>query len=381
MILLFLGGKLYPGRTGYRFAEICSTIYNLFCACSLGEEFMVEMTSEERILRVLGRKEPDRVPHFEWLVDRRVREALCPGIKSHNDFAIQMGQDAIIVDPVFKKVKVSPNRWLSEWGFITQDTSEEHGIEVESPIKSLADFERYKPPDLNAPGRLSEVEAAVKTYRGHKAVIVHLNDVFSLPRYLMGMQNLLIAIVAEPELVKALVEMSVSVNLELAKKAAACGATIVYTGDDYAYNKGPLMSPKHFREFFYPGLRRVMQGFKELGLYVIKHTDGNIWPILDMIVDSGIDCLDPIDPQAGMDLGEVKARYGHRIALKGNVDCAQLMTFGTPAEVVDATKEALRIGMPGGGFILSSSNSIHSAVKPENYAAMLETLRKYGSYS
>jgi uroporphyrinogen decarboxylase len=99
-----------------------------------------------------------------------------------------------------------------------------------------------------------------------------------------------------------------------------------------------------------------------------------------MIIDSGIDCLDPIDPVAGMDLGEVKAKYGQRVALKGNVDCAQLMTFGTPDEVVEATKEALCKGMPGGGFILSSSNSIHSAVKPENYVAMLQTLREYGCY-
>ncbi len=99
-----------------------------------------------------------------------------------------------------------------------------------------------------------------------------------------------------------------------------------------------------------------------------------------MIVDSGIDCLDPIDPMGGMDLAEVKAKYGHRIALKGNVDCAHLMSFGHPAEVVEATKEALRKGAPGGGYILSSSNSIHSAVKPENYKAMLDTLKEYGGY-
>jgi uroporphyrinogen decarboxylase len=341
---------------------------------------MVEMTSEERVLRALRRQEPDRVPHFEWLVDRRVREVLCPGCTSHNDFAVKMGHDAVLVDPNFKKERVGTNRWHSEWGYVTQDTPEEHGIEVESPIKTMADFERYTPPDPHAPGRYASIEAAVQTYQGHKAVIVHLNDIFSLPRYLMSMQDLLMAIVTEPELVKGLVEMSVNVNLELAKEVVARGAKIVYTGDDYAYNKGPLMSPKHFREFFYPGLCRVMRGYKELGLLVIKHTDGYIWPIIDMIVDSGIDCLDPIDPQAGMDLGEVKAKYGHRIALKGNVDCAQLLTFGTPDEVREATKAALRKGMPGGGFILSSSNSIHSAVKPENYTAMLQTLRDYGQY-
>ena len=342
---------------------------------------MVEMTSEERVLRVLQRQEPDRVPHFEWVVDHRVREALCPGCKSHNDFAVQMGHDAIIVDLNYKKERVAANRWLSEWGYVSQDTDEEHGVEVELPIKTMRDFESYTAPDPHFPGRFADVEDAVQNYKGQKAVIVHLNDVFSLPRYLMGMQGLIMAIVREPELVKNLVEMSVTVNLELAKEVVARGVKIVYTGDDYAYNKGPFMSPKHFRELFYPGLYRVMQGYKELGLYVIKHTDGNIWSLIDMIIDLGIDCLDPIDPQAGMDLGEVKAKYGHRVALKGNVDCAQLMTFGTPDEVIEATKDALRKGMPGGGFILSSSNSIHSGVKPENYAAMLQTLKEFGRYS
>jgi uroporphyrinogen decarboxylase len=342
---------------------------------------MVEMTSEERVYCALQRQQPDRVPHFEWLVDRRVRKALCPGCKGHHDFAVQMGHDAVIVDPIFRKERVSENRWKSEWGYISQDTEEEHGIEVESPIKTLSDFERLTPPNPHLPERFTTIETALQRFAGEKAVIVHLNDVFSLPRYLMGMQNLLMAIVLQPDLVRALVEMSVIFNLELAKEIVARGAKIIYTGDDYAYNKGPLMSPEHFRQFFYPGLCRVVQGYKALGLFVIKHTDGNLWPILDMIIDSGIDCLDPIDPQAGMDMGEVKAKYGQRVALKGNVDCAQLMTFGAPQEVYEATRQALQKGMPGGGFILSSSNSIHSAVKPENYAALMQAWRECGRYS
>ena len=107
---------------------------------------MAEMTSEERLLRVLQRKEPDRVPHFEWMIDRRVREALCPGNKGNNDFAVKMGHDAVIFDVLYTKERVGPDRWRSEWGFVTQDTPEEHGIEVESPIKTTADFERYTPP-------------------------------------------------------------------------------------------------------------------------------------------------------------------------------------------------------------------------------------------
>jgi uroporphyrinogen decarboxylase len=75
------------------------------------------------------------------------------------------------------------------------------------------------------------------------------------------------------------------------------------------------MSPKHFRELFYPGLKRVMGGFKELSLMIIKYTNGNLWPILDMTIDSGIDCLDPIDPIPGMDVAEFKAKYGNRVEL------------------------------------------------------------------
>jgi uroporphyrinogen decarboxylase len=341
---------------------------------------MAEMKSEERIMRVLQRLEPDRVPHFEWLVDRKVRQALFPDCKGEHDFAVKMGHDAVIVDLVYQNEQIGPNRWKSEWGYVAEKTAEAHAIEVESPIKTMSDLEGFSPPDPRALGRFDAVETTVKEFSGDKAVICHLNDVFSLPRYLMGMENLLMAIAGAPDLVKALVEMSVDYNLEAAKEVAARGVKIVYTGDDYAYSKSPLMSPTHFRELFYPGLKRVVQGFKALGLLVIKHTDGNIWPILDMIVESGIDCLDPIDPAGGMDLTEVKAEYGDRIALKGNVDCAHLMTFGTPEEVVEATKTALQKGMPGGGFILSSSNSIHSSVKPENYAAMVQTLKDYGWY-
>jgi uroporphyrinogen decarboxylase len=99
-----------------------------------------------------------------------------------------------------------------------------------------------------------------------------------------------------------------------------------------------------------------------------------------MVIEAGFDCLDPIDPIAGMDIAEVKAVYGDRVAIKGNVDCAETLTFGTVEDVIAETKEAMQKGMPGGGYILSSGNSIHSAVKPENYQAMLDTWVKYRDY-
>jgi len=327
----------------------------------------------------MNRQQPDRIPHFEWIIDKNVREAICPGCTTE-EFSVRMGLDAILTGPDFKKEQIEPGKYCNEWGMISQDTGQEHSFPLGGPIKTMDDMKTYEPPDPHAPGRYDSIERLVKRYKGDKAIGVHLNDVFSILRNLMGIENLLMAFVEQPELIKALVDLSVEVNLEMAAEVAKRGTDFVFTGDDYASTENPLVSPRMFREFLYPGLKRAIGGFKELGLPVIKHTDGNIVPILDMILDSGIDCLDPIDPVAGLDIGWFKKEYGGRIALKGNVDCAHTLTFGTEQQVVAETREVIRKAAEGGGLILSSSNSIHSAVKPGNYLAMWNAIRMYGKY-
>ncbi|MBI2927430.1 MAG: hypothetical protein HYY24_17170 [Verrucomicrobia bacterium] len=340
---------------------------------------MTDLTSTERVLRVLRREEPDRIPHFEWIIDRKVRDAICPG-SSMEEFTVRMGLDAILTAPDYRKEPIGPNRFRNEWGTILEYSEEEHGMPVAGPIKTLADLEGYRPPDPHAPGRWTSLDRLVQRYKGKLAIGVHLNDVLSVPRNLMGFAALMEAFGSEPELVRGLVELSVNVNLELAKEAAQRGADFVFTGDDYAATDKPFVSPRMFRELLAPPLKRVMTGFKELDLFVIKHTDGNIIPILDLIVDSGIDALDPIDPIAGLDIGEMKRRFGHRLALKGNVDCAHTLTNGTEKQVVEETLGVIRKAAAGGGLIVSSSNSIHSGVKPGNYLAMWNVIRTYGRY-
>jgi len=337
------------------------------------------LSGEERITRTLERKETDRVPTFEWYIDKEVIEALSPG-SNYEKFCYELDLDAICVDVNFDKEILENGMIKDEWGMIKKDTGESHAYPIDGPIRTIQDAEKYLPPDPLKPGRYRSIDRAVKEHAGKKALILHLNDVLSIPSRLMPFEDFLIKVYEEPELVKILISMSVDINLKMAEEAVKRGIKIVYTGDDFAYNSGPMMAPHVFRDIFYPELKRVVAGYKELGLLVIKHTDGNIYPILDMIVDSGFDCLDPIDPIAGMDLQKVKTDYGDRIALKGNVDCSKTLTFDTEKETIEETKKCLEIAMPGGGYILSSSNSIHSAVKPRNYTAMLDTLKKFGKY-
>ena len=340
---------------------------------------MKELTSEERILRTLKREDVDRVPTFEWFIDKKVMHAIHPGL-SLEEFCYRVDLDAICVDCDYKNERLEDGNIRDEWGMIKQDSGQVHAFPVDGPIRTMKDVEQYTPPNPYKPERYRSIERAVEQHAGKKALILHLNDVFSIPSRLMPFEYFMMLLIDEPETIKVLVDISVDINLKMAEEAVKRGIRIIYTGDDYAYKSGPMISPVQFRDVFYPGLKRVMQGYKDLGLLVLKHTDGNIMSIIDMIVDSGIDCLDPIDPIAGMDLAYIKKTYGNRIALKGNVDCAHTLTFKGVEETAEETKRCLAIGMEGGGFILSSSNSIHSGVKPENYTTMLNTVKEYGRY-
>jgi len=340
---------------------------------------MAEMTSRDRVMCVLRNEQPDRIPHFEWIVDHNVREAILPGC-SMEEFTLRMGLDAILTAPDIARKKISKNRFRNEFGVLLERNEEEYLFPIEGPIKTLDDLNNYQLPDPHAPGRFDSLKKLVARYKGTIAIGVHLNDVFSIPRALLGYEGFLMALVAEPQLAKAVIDLSVDLNIEYAKECARHGADFVMTGDDYASTERPLMSPATFRELMFPGAKRVFAAFKEAGLMTIKHTDGNISPLLEMIVDIGMDCLDPIDPISGMDIGDMKRRYGDRFAMKGNVDCAHTLTFGSMDAVVEETKNVIRKAGRGGGLIVSSSNSIHSKVKPQNYLAMVNTIRAYGKY-
>lgn len=148
---------------------------------------------------------------------------------------------------------------------------------------------------------------------------------------------------------------------------------------DYCLNTGPFLSPAKFAEFVTPYLARLIKGYRDMRFYTIKHTDGNIMPILDQLVEANPHALHSIDPQAGVDIAEVKRLYGERVALIGNVNCG-LMDTGTDDEVRESIRYALRCGMPGGGYVFSTSNCIYTGMKLSRYEMMLDLWRREGNY-
>ena len=148
---------------------------------------------------------------------------------------------------------------------------------------------------------------------------------------------------------------------------------------DYCFNTGPFLSPAMFDEFVTPYLVRLVGGYRELGFFVIKHTDGNIMPILDSLLAANPHALHSLDPQGGVDLAQVKRRCGERVCLIGNVNCA-LLDSGSDEQAIESARYALRHGMPGGGYIFSTSNCVYTGMPLRRYELMLEVWRREGVY-
>ena len=334
--------------------------------------------SKQRVIAALERSHADKVPHFEWMVNKNVIEALMPG--ADIDMFSEAYMDAFIVDFDYESTNIGNNRKRNEWGIIHEYSEEDHGYPIDGPIHNREELEAYTPPAADKLGRYDELERILKKYGDDKAVILHMNDVWSLPSRMMPFEYFLEQIIEDPEFIVDLVRMTVDAQILLAEQAAKRGVQFVQTGDDIAYKHGPMISPVMFREMFFPELKRIIGAYRDLGFYVLKHCDGNVLPFMDMFIEAGIHLFDPVDPTAGMDLAHFKKTYGDKITIKGNVNCASTLVFGSVDEVVAETRRCLEIGMPGGGYVISSSNSIHSSVNPDNYRAMLETIDRYGAY-
>lgn len=338
------------------------------------------MTSTERVLTALKLGQPDRVPIYESVIDPKVAKAACPSALDSVDFQDRMDMDAVSCGADFGTYDLGGIRFRDDWGVEYKDNSEVVRHPMKGPISSLEDLRGYAPPDPLVPYRLGRLPELVSRYKGRRTIVFFHRAAFMWSAFLMGLDNLLAAFLTEPKLAHAVMDMVREVNEAIVRSAVRAGAEVVVLGDDYASNTGPLMSPSVFREFLLPRLQRVVSAVQEEGGLCIKHSDGNIWSILPMIVDTGVNAINPLEPVAGMDIGEVKAKYGHRVCLVGNIDCGALLSSGSTQDVREAVKKCIEAAGPGGGFILSSSNSIHSSVKPDNLVAMIEAGREYGKY-
>jgi uroporphyrinogen decarboxylase len=362
------------------------------------------MNGRERILTALDLREPDRVPVWIHAINeisiiniaRHFTDDV-PKVKAVNRMddaeklqllnALFMIHEKLEIDgftayemgQLTNITNIDEIHFRDQWGTLLARNPHGLAYMVEPPIKDPQDLEHYEPPRAD-PAELFMLRLAQERFKGQLAQFFLMRGVFVRCYRLRGMEELFVDMIKRPDLVHHLARTVSDYNLALCELVAEAGADVLIVEDDVADKNGPLMSPRHFHEFIAPYNQPVLDRAHELGLKVVRHSDGNLWPVLDALLDMGYDGLNPLEPQAGMALDKVKAYCGDRVCLLGNIDCGELLCSGSAEQVEAAVIQAIKDAAPGGGYILCSSNSIHPGVDPANFLTMIRAAKAHGEY-
>ena len=251
-------------------------------------------------------------------------------------------------------------------------------IEIAEKYHHSAIFVHPNPSDFDNVVRLLE---SIREKTGDKYfIMMHGDTTFSMPDGNTMMEFTERMYDDEENLLKE-AQANVDRSVRFAEKLAARKGLLdgFALCSDYCFNVNPFFTPDMFETYITPFLADTIKQYRDMGFYTIKHTDGNIMPILQQMVECKPDALHSIDPQGGVDLAEVKRLVGDKVALCGNVNCGLLQT-GTEEEVIADVRRSLRDGMNGWGYIFCSSNCAYTGLPLERYELMNRIWWEEGIY-
>jgi hypothetical protein len=347
------------------------------------------MTSRERIETALSHKEPDRTPIFEYvllspiadqLLGRRYagdpvnwdsmikemgwHEFIQTSAVDQLDLALLLGHDMMYVIP-----HPEPPANIS----ITHPPDYKH---FDDPVEAIR--QRNERNSNAAPPGDDSLLIYDLLKREMKKREVDLPIL--APAYEHGVWTdveLMQTMVLAPEVAQFHFALATKKALALIEKYIAMGIDQIGVGGDFAGTR-PLISPQAYRRFIVPEVRKLCQRIHIAGRYAINASDGNLWSVIDdFLFGCEVDGYLEIDMHAGMDLSRLKSACGHRITLYGNLDCGNVLSFGTADQVRQHTLACLQAGMGNGGHILCASNAITSSVPLTNYLAVINAYRDW----
>ncbi len=361
------------------------------------------MEARERILAVLDRRPVDRPPVDLWTtpeVAAQLREAL----GASNDFEVyrRLGVDKIVW--VFPELKSEGGQRFGTqagagaecggrrtmWGVPLIEvragpaTYMEFGgapLQEYSDVAALEDYPWW--PD---PGDI-DYESALALARQARdegfAVIGPWVSLFEIYCQLRGLETALCDLMECPEYVDAVLDRVEVIQTEILRRWFRMSeglVDMVFVSDDVAGQHGLLLSPDMWRRHLQPRLERWCRLIHDHGLRVFYHTDGAARPLLEPIVDCGVDVLNPIQHACpGMDLEELARALGPRVIFHGGIDNQQVLSRGTPDDVRKETRRCLATLGREGGYIVCSCHNVQPGTPLENIWAMVETVHEWRS--
>ena len=337
------------------------------------------MNSQVRVQTALQRQIPDRVPYCELHIDRALAQKLMGWGEPLNQSA-DLEANIYTVD---EEKAIASFLGLDNISYTLRApvfAQKEKGKDGrlfygEGMIKCLADLSKVVLPDPYSDELYAEAENFVRQKGDFSAWMLTRAGVF--PTILsMGTQDFCVALYDNRRLIEELLDRYFEWVQVVADRICHMGFDVFVSTDDMAFKTGPLFSPAVFREFMLPRYQRLAE---KITIPWIIHSDGNLTPLVPDLLSLGIVGMHPFEKGA-MDIRSAKQEYGDRICLLGNVDLG-LLTLGSPEEVDQEVYGLIRDVAGGGGYIVTSGNSLAGYLKVENVIALAEAVRKYGDYS
>ena len=266
--------------------------------------------------------------------------------------------------------------WIAEMGFDKTNgrTYVKQGLLTSRD--SLKLFDEFLPdPDHQA--RYDQVAKWIEQYREDYAVFAGIRLGTASTFESMGLEAFSIMMFEEPDLVREVHRRFSEWSARVVENLNKLDIDFIWAYDDHADTKAPWVNMEMYEEFIQPYQMIVAKQIKKPWVF---HSDGNILPILDGLLKLGMSGLHPIQPSA-MDINKIKAEYGGKVCIIGNIDLDYTLTRGTQEDVEREVRDRIEKIGKGGGYIISSANSITNYCKPENIRAMARTVEKYRRYN
>lgn len=336
------------------------------------------MTSRERILATLSGKKIDRISYCELGIDRALAQRLMgwgePESQAANlESNIYSVQEAKAIASFLK---------LDNINYVLRAPVYAHKVPGkdgrlfygEGMISTEADISKIQLPNPHDDALYAEAETFTRQKEDYSCWFVTRIGIF--PTMLsMGMENFSVALFENRDFVEMVLDRYCNWTVAVAERVCQLDFDVFVSTDDMAFKSAPFFSPAVFRELVLPRYERVAE---KITLPWVIHSDGNILPFLDDLLNLGIAGLHPVEKGA-MDIRALKKRYGGRLCLLGNVDL-NILGREHPQEVEAEVRALIRDVGPGGGYIVTSGNSLAGYLKPENVIALSEAVQKYGQY-
>lgn len=242
-------------------------------------------------------------------------------------------------------------------------------LPIDFPVKTMDDWLKFRPMFQFDPSRISwdEVEAARKAQSEGALVVAKIPGAFDTPRELMGEENACLAYYDDPELMADIIQtISDCAYQVLARISEKITIDQLSVHEDFAGRSGPLTGPAQVQSLFHPYYRRIWDMLSARGARIFQQdSDGNINPVIDALLDCGLTCLFPMEPAAGMDIVELRKKYGRRLRMAGGIDKHVLRQSKS---AIDAELEyKLQPLMREGGVVFGLDHRIPNGTPLENY--------------